>query len=198
MADDTLIRFTRRPGAFFDLLNRWIIMTFSRIAAAALLSALGFAAHAQDAQGLTRAQVRAELAQAQRTGDIQASGDLGRTLREVSPDRYPAAPASAALTRGDVAAQLQEARRNGELAVGDTGLTQYDIAPQNFPSHAAAQGKTRGQVRAELADAVRTGDIIANNETGERMNELYPERYATSGAKMLASSSAHRLTTLFK
>jgi hypothetical protein len=174
-------------------------MTLSRIAAATLLATLGIVAHAQDAQGLTRAQVRADLAQAQRSGDIEASGDLGRTLREVSPDRYPAAAASTSLTRGDVAAQLQEARRNGELPVGDTGLTQYDIAPKNFPSHAAAQGKTREQVQAELAEAIRTGDIVSNNEMGERLNEMYPERYASAGAKTVASSSGHRLlAALFK
>jgi len=168
-------------------------MTFSRIAAAALLSAIGFAAHAQDAQGLTRAQVRAELAQAQRNGDIEAPGDLGRTSRELSPGHYPAAPVSPTLSRADVVAQLQEARRNGELTVGDIGLTQYEIAPQDFPSRVAVQGKTREEVRAELAEAIRTGDIVANNETGERLNEMFPGRYAMAGAKTKASLSGHRL-----
>ena len=34
---------------------------------------------------------------------------------------------------------------------------------------------TREQVRAELAQAVRAGDIVANNETGERLNAQQPE-----------------------
>jgi hypothetical protein len=174
-------------------------MTFSRIAAATVLATLGFAAHAQDMQGLTRAQVRADLAQAQRSGNIEAAGELGRTLREESPGRYPAASAASALTRADVVAQLQQARRNGELMVGDTGLTQADLAPGNFPSRKVAPGKTREQVRAELADAVRTGDIVANNETGELLNEIYPTRYSMARAKPTVSSSGHRLfAALFK
>jgi hypothetical protein len=154
------------------------IMNPSRIAFAALvLSTLG-AAHAQSSQThLTRDQVRAELAEAQRQGDL-ATGDLGQTLREISPSRYPAPQVAAALTRAQVVAQLEDARRNGELPVGDTGLSQYDIAPKNFPSHAAAQGKTRAQVRAEFAEAQRTGDIVANNETGEKLSQLFPQRYA--------------------
>lgn len=154
-------------------------MNISRIVVAALvLSTLG-AAHAQSSRtGLTRDQVRAELAEAQRQGDLLATGDLGRTLREISPDRYPAPQAAAGLTRAQVVAQLEEARRNGELLVGDSGLTQHDIAPQNFPPRAVAQGKTRAQVRAELAEAQRTGDIVANNETGEKLNEQFPQRYA--------------------
>jgi len=158
-------------------------MTLSRIAAAALFATIGFAANAQDTRdGLSRDQVRAELAQARLSGDIQASGELGRTLREISPGRFPAAPATAALTRGDVIAQLQEARRNGDIAVGDTGLTQHDIAPRNFPLRAAEQGKSREQVRAELADAIRTGDVVANSEIGEKLNTLYPKRYTKMAA----------------
>jgi hypothetical protein len=154
-------------------------MNFSRIALAALvLSTLG-AAHAQSSEtGLTRDQARTELALAQRQGDVLATGDLGRTLREINPGRYPTPQAAPTVTRAQVLAELQEARRNGELAVGDTGLTQRDIAPRNFPPLAVAQGETRAHVRAELAEAQRTGDIVANNETGEKLNERFPQRYA--------------------
>jgi hypothetical protein len=167
-------------------------MNITRIVAAALvLSTLGAAAHAQSSlTGLTRDQVRAELADAQRQGDLPATGDLGRTLREASPDRYPASQAAAGLTRAQVRAELAQARRNGELLVGDTGLTQHDIAPQNFPSRALAQGTTRAQVRAELAEARRTGDLVADNEVGEKLNELYPQRYA----KVLHDSTAMRVS----
>ncbi|MEO8121080.1 MAG: DUF4148 domain-containing protein [Rhodoferax sp.] len=36
---------------------------------------------------------------------------------------------------------------------------------------------TREQVTAELAEAVRTGDIVADGESGLKLNELYPSRY---------------------
>ena len=46
------------------------------------------------AQGKTREQVRAELAEAIRSGDIVANGDTpGETLRELHPQRYATAVA---------------------------------------------------------------------------------------------------------
>jgi hypothetical protein len=41
----------------------------------------------------------------------------------------------------------------------------------------AEGGRTREQVKAELAEAQRTGDVIANGETGLKLNELSPGRY---------------------
>jgi hypothetical protein len=35
--------------------------------------------------------------------------------------------------------------------------------------------KTREQVRAELLEAQRTGDIMADGETGKKLNELGPQ-----------------------
>jgi hypothetical protein len=43
-------------------------------------------------------------------------------------------------------------------------------------------GKTREQVKAELAEAIRTGDIIANGETGLKLNEEFPQRYSKAHA----------------
>ena len=37
---------------------------------------------------------------------------------------------------------------------------------------------SRAQVQAELRDAQRTGDIM-DSETGKKLNELNPSRYAT-------------------
>jgi len=37
--------------------------------------------------------------------------------------------------------------------------------------------KTRDQVRAELREAQRTGDIVAGGESGQKLNELSPNRY---------------------
>ena len=38
-------------------------------------------------------------------------------------------------------------------------------------------GMSRGQVMAELAAAQSSGDILANGETGLKLNEVYPDRY---------------------
>lgn len=161
-------------------------MNFSRVGvgvAVMLLTAFS----AVDAQeGKTRDQVRAELAAAQRDGDLLAPGDSGLTLRELYPSRYPARQAAAVKTRAEVVDELQEARRNGDIVVGDTGLTQYEINPRNFPVRAVAQGKTREQVRAELAEAIRSGDIVANGETGKTLRQLYPQRYAPAIVAHLA------------
>jgi len=154
-------------------------MIASRIAAAVFaLTTLG-AVHAQTVQtGLTRAQVRAELLDAQRRGDVPASGDLGLKPREITPERYPVPLAVDGLTRTQVVAEVREARRNGDVEVGEIGRTAFEIAPRNFPERAVAQGKSRGEVHDELAEAVRTGDVVARGEIGAKLNELYPQRYA--------------------
>jgi lambda repressor-like predicted transcriptional regulator len=36
---------------------------------------------------------------------------------------------------------------------------------------------SREQVNAELAQAIRSGDMLADGETGLKLNELYPSRY---------------------
>jgi hypothetical protein len=38
--------------------------------------------------------------------------------------------------------------------------------------------KSRAQVKAETAEAIRNGDMLANNDSGLKLNELYPQRYA--------------------
>lgn len=153
-------------------------MNFSRLGIAVLfLTAFNAAVDAHE--GKTRDQVRAELAAAQRDGDVLAPGESGLTLRELNPSRYPARQAASVKTRAQVVAELQEAQRNGDIVVGETGLTQYEINPRNFPARAMAQGKTREQVRVELAESIRSGDIIANGESGQTLRELYPQRYAT-------------------
>ncbi|NIC42849.1 DUF4148 domain-containing protein [Aquabacterium sp. A08] len=103
---------------------------------------------AQDAPvGKTRAQVKAELAEAVRTGNVMADGETGRLMNEVYPDRYPLAAATAKPAQ--------------TLAV---------VAP-------ATGGKTRAQVKAELAEAVRTGNVMADSESGRLLKDVYPDRY---------------------
>jgi hypothetical protein len=41
------------------------------------------------AQGKTREQVRAELREAQRNGDVMANSESGQTLKDLNPGRYP-------------------------------------------------------------------------------------------------------------
>lgn len=76
---------------------------------------------APQAQGkaLTRAQVRAELAEAQRTGDI-IYGVNGEKLNELYPERYPVRPAAPARSRAEVREEVIHARHNGEMPSGET------------------------------------------------------------------------------
>jgi hypothetical protein len=50
---------------------------------------------------------------------------------------------------------------------------------------AYAQGaaqKTRAEVQAELDEARRTGDLIAEGDSGRKLNEIYPWRYPQQSA----------------
>lgn len=67
--------------------------------------------------GKTRAQVRAELAEAQRTGDIVANGDSGKKLNELYPSQYPVKAVEAGKTREQVLAELAQAQRSGEFTL---------------------------------------------------------------------------------
>src|SRR5659263_303839 len=70
----------------------------------------------------TREQVRAELFEAQRTGDIIANGETGAKLNELIPGRYPAKATSQGLTRDQVQTELRNAQRNGDISAnGETG-----------------------------------------------------------------------------
>jgi hypothetical protein len=149
--------------------------TFALLALAATLAAAG----AQAQTGKTREEVKAELAEATRTGNIIANGESGLTLRELYPQRYPAVATAPGLTRAQVLAELEEAKRTGDLmAGGDSGLRLNELYPQLYPPKFAGLGKTRAQVQAELREAVRTGDMMASGETGVLLKDLYPQRYA--------------------
>jgi len=91
------------------------------------------------AHGRSRADVRAELDAAQRSGDMLAAGESGLKLSEVSPTRDRHETVLAGKTRAQVLAELAEARRNGELLVaGESGLTQREVHPQMAPRAAAS------------------------------------------------------------
>ena len=67
--------------------------------------------------GKTRDQVRAELVEAQRTGNIQAVGNSGKNLNELYPNRYPAKAVAQGKTRDQVLAELAQAQRSGEFTL---------------------------------------------------------------------------------
>jgi predicted RNase H-like HicB family nuclease len=159
----------------------------TRLSAVAIaLSTLvaGHALAADPAVGKTREQVRAELAQAIRSGDMIADGATGQRFNEIAPHLY-AKPVAVAKSRAEVKAELAEAIRNGDLvADGETGQRYNQVAPAQYaaartaaPAATVAVGKTREQVKAELAEAIRTGDMVADGQTGAKYNQLYPNSY---------------------
>lgn len=160
---------TRRPFASL------LAITITALAAHAR-------AHAQ--APLTRAEVLAQYEQAMRTGDVLASGDSGRKLNELYPDRYPKTGTTPALTRAQIVAELQAAARSGDvLAPGDSGLKMNELYPQRYPAATAITGKTREQVRAETLEAIRTGDMLATGDSGLKLNEMYPQRYSKAALR---------------
>ncbi|MFX8055420.1 hypothetical protein ABTK93_19270, partial [Acinetobacter baumannii] len=78
------------------------------------------------------------------------------TLREINPRAYPAPAATVSKTRSQVAQELNQAIRTGEiLAAGESGAKLNEIAPGSYPSQAVtAQAKTRDEVRHELEEAI--------------------------------------------
>jgi hypothetical protein len=121
-------------------MNRTILL-------AAALSIAAIAAHAetpdpsgQFAHAVTssksRAQVAAELKEAQRTGDILAAGDQGATLYELNPGAYPARPVVAGKSREEVRDETLQAIQDGDIIVsGELGLTERQLHPQGYLAH---------------------------------------------------------------
>lgn len=109
---------------------------------------------------LSREQVQAELAQAQRNGDLLGDAETGLKQNQVAPGNYPAQAAAAGKTREQVMAEFAQALRSGDIPVDSvTGLKANQLAPANYPAPATAQGKSRDQVQAELNTAIRSGAL---------------------------------------
>lgn len=88
-------------------------LTLSAVAVA--LSAL-FAGQALAADApKTREQVRAELLEAQRAGDVIVNGELSLKENELYPHLYPKKAPVAGKTRAQVKAELAEAIAKGEM-----------------------------------------------------------------------------------
>src|SRR5437868_796846 len=111
-----------------------------------LLSALAASGYAQTAK--SRSEVLAELAAAQRAGNI-VSGESGLTRSELFPQYGSASVAASSTSREQVKAELAQAVRNGDVIAGDAGLTAREAAPQRYPQSATAtaSAKTREQVK---------------------------------------------------
>lgn len=133
---------------------------------------------AQTPPGKTREQVRQELMEAVRTGNIPCNDESGKLMREMYPSRYPQPPAVESKTREQVQEELREAIRTGNVMCNrDTGMLEREANPSRYPAVPAPAGKTREEVRQELREAIRTGDMPAGGETDLKMKDLHPGMY---------------------
>ncbi|TXG94085.1 MAG: DUF4148 domain-containing protein [Rhodocyclaceae bacterium] len=139
------------------IMNRYTLSALT-LAVAALSAghALAFDASAPK----TREQVKAELAEAIRTGDIVVNGETGQKANKLFPGLYPTKPVAQGKTRAQGKAELAEAIRTGDIVVnGETSQKANELFPSRYPAKQVAQGKTREQVKIELAEAIRTGQM---------------------------------------
>jgi hypothetical protein len=135
----------------------------TRILLPFIFAATAGAAMAQSGP-LTRAEVKADLAEAIRTGNILATGETGLMRNQLNPGAYPAKPVQMGNTRAQVQAELAEAIRTGNvLANAESGLKLNEINPSAYPAKPVVMGKSRAQVVAELAEAQRLGLVDFND-----------------------------------
>jgi len=145
-----------------------------------LLAAIASVAHAEAPK--TREQVKAELKEAIRTGDVLAGGDSGLKMNELYPQRYPHV-AVETKTRAEVRTELAAAMREGTIVpAGEGGMTLRDEFPQRYPTVAVAPGRTREEVVAETREAIRNGDMYAAGEGLMKLSDEFPQRYARQRA----------------
>lgn len=132
------------------------------------------------ASGLTRDQVKAELAEAIRTGNIVTNGESGQKLNELYPSRYLAKQEQVGLTREQVNAELVAAVRSGDImANGERSRKLNELYPNRYPAKQEQAGLTREQVKAELSAALKSGDYFLNGEIGGKCNEVHPSMHKT-------------------
>ena len=150
----------------------------TKFAAIALVLASGLIAGTPALAGVTREQVRAELVEAIRTGDMPANGEQSRKLNELYPSLYPAKQVQASLTREQVKAELTEAVRTGDmLANGEQSLKLNELYPSMYPAKQVQASLSREQVKAELAESIRSGNYMIS-DNGQKCNEAHPSMHA--------------------
>jgi len=93
------------------------------------------------ASSKTVQQVRIELAEAQRTGDILANrggGDSTAKLNQLYPGRYPAQSVAPGKTFEQVRLELAEAQRTGDILAnrggGDSTVKLNQLNPSRYPA----------------------------------------------------------------
>ena len=156
-------------------------MNTTRVLSLSLLFAALLGNAAAD-DGLTREQVKSALAEARRSGSLNAGGEIGLPLNELYPYMYPARVAAMPKSRAVVQAELAEARRTGDITVGESSLRLNELSPSSYPAVPRFAGKSRDEVRAELAEARLLGDLQVG-EDGRTLAEISPQRYAAVRAQ---------------
>lgn len=152
------------------------------VLAAALTTLIAGHVQASDpGAGKTRDEVRAELAEAIRTGDIVLDRQ-GRSEYERAPHRYPERAKMLGKTREQVGVELAEAIRTGSIVRDEQGRSEFELAPHRYPERTQSVGKTREQVKIELAEAIRLGDTPID-EQGRTPAQRFPHLYATVRAE---------------
>ncbi|AEC18690.1 hypothetical protein PT7_0150 [Pusillimonas sp. T7-7] len=104
---------------------------------------------------VTREQVKAELAEAIRTGNI-VTGESSAKLNEQFPALYPEQQVQSTVTRAQVQAELAEAIRTGNVTVGESSAKLNEVFPQQYAQQ-SVDSKSRAEVRTELAEAAANG-----------------------------------------
>lgn len=105
--------------------------TIALLLAATLGSSYAVAADSA-VQAKTRAQVQAELVEAQRTGYVM-DAKSGKMLNELYPNLYPAKVSASTVTRAQVLAELAEAKRTGDIVDSKSGKKLNELFPNNYP-----------------------------------------------------------------
>lgn len=167
----------------------------NRILLPLILAATAGTTMAQNAP-LTRAEVKAQLAEAVRTGDLLADGQTGLKFNEINPTNYPAKADQLGKTRAQVKAELAEAIRTGDLvANAETGLKFNQINPSNYPAQPSQMGKTRAQVVAETAEANRLGLLaVSENDYPKIATPEQAELVRQAGLRALQNTTVGQLT----
>lgn len=140
-------------------------MTRTQLSAIAIALSTMFAGQAMAADanaGLTRDQVKAELAEAIRTGNI-VTGESSARLNEQFPQLYPEQQVHSSVTRAQVKAELAEAVRTGNIIEGESSAKLNEKFPQQYAQQNVAE-KSRAEVRRELADAAASGWLYRHIE----------------------------------
>jgi hypothetical protein len=132
--------------------------------------------------GVTRDQVKAELVEARRTGNLVSSGESGLKLNELNPKLYPAKSAVEVKTRDQRKADVAEATRTGTLSANDeTGATLRELHPKDYPAQSVLPSKSREQVLAELAEARLLGNVWVGEESDWRTNGHLRQFWSANG-----------------